>query len=93
MSDVNASPARSGGNLAADAVMASLRRGELLLPFGIVAILAVLLVPLPTFLLDAALALSFTFSILILMTVLFIRRRNSAPSRRSSSSRPCCGCR
>jgi len=54
--------------------MSSLRGGELLLPFGILAILAVLLVPLPTFLLDAALALSFTFSILILMTVLFIRK-------------------
>ncbi len=74
MSDVNASPARTGGGAAADAVMASLKRGELLLPFGIVAILAVLLVPLPTFLLDAALALSFTFAVLILMTVLFIRK-------------------
>ncbi len=75
MSDVNTSPAaRSGGNIAAASVMSSLRGGELLLPFGILAILAVLLVPLPTFLLDAALALSFTFSILILMTVLFIRK-------------------
>ena len=66
--------ARGGGGQAADAIMASLRGGELLLPFGIMAILAVLLIPLPTFLLDASLALSFTFSVLILMTVLFIRK-------------------
>ena len=74
MSDVNTSRARSAGGDAANAVIASLRRGELLLPFGILAILAVLLIPLPTFLLDSALALSFTFSILILMTVLFIKK-------------------
>lgn len=41
---------------------------------GIVAILAVLVVPLPRWLLDISLALSLTFSILILMTVLFIGR-------------------
>ncbi|MFT3811390.1 MAG: flagellar biosynthesis protein FlhA [Micropepsaceae bacterium] len=74
MSDVNTSPAARGGSQAAASVLSSLRGGELLLPFGILAILAVLLVPLPTFLLDAALALSFTFSVLILMTVLFIRK-------------------
>ena len=74
MSDVNASPAARGGSQAAASVLSSLRGGELLLPFGILAILAVLLVPLPTFLLDASLGLSFTFSVLILMTVLFIRK-------------------
>ena len=66
--------ARNAGNEAAASIMASLRGGELLLPFGIMAILAVLVFPLPTFLLDAALALSFTFSVLILMTVLFIQK-------------------
>jgi flagellar biosynthesis protein FlhA len=67
-------PVRSGGGQAADQVLASLRGGELLLPFGIITILAVLLIPLPTVLLDVGLALSFTFSVLILMTVLFIRQ-------------------
>jgi len=75
MSDVPSSPrGPSGGSIAASSVMSSLRGGELLLPFGILAILAVLLVPLPTFLLDVGLALSITFSVLILMTVLFIRK-------------------
>jgi flagellar biosynthesis protein FlhA len=75
MSDVPTQPrGPSGGSIAASSVLASLRGGELLLPFGILAILSVLLVPLPTFLLDASLALSFTFSVLILMTVLFIRK-------------------
>ena len=41
---------------------------------GIVAILAVLILPMPTFLLDFALALSITFSVLILMVVMFINR-------------------
>ena len=75
MSDVNTSPpARSDDRTDAAAMLPPLRGGELLLPFGIIAILAVLLVPLPTFLLDASLGLSFTFSVLILMTVLFIRK-------------------
>jgi len=75
MSEVPTPPrGPSGGSIAASSVLASLRGGELLLPFGILAILSVLLVPLPTFLLDAGLALSITFSVLILMTVLFIRK-------------------
>ncbi|MCC6921311.1 MAG: flagellar biosynthesis protein FlhA [Alphaproteobacteria bacterium] len=77
MSDVAASTnpgGRSTGQQVADAIMASMRRGELLLPFAVMAILSVLLIPLPTFLLDTALAISFTFSVLILMTVLFIRQ-------------------
>ena len=74
MTDVTTQGTRSGGGQAADSILASLRGGELLLPMGIITILAVLLVPLPTFLLDTGLALSFSFSILILMTVLFIRQ-------------------
>ncbi|BCW88478.1 Flagellar biosynthesis protein FlhA [Alphaproteobacteria bacterium SO-S41] len=74
MTDTTTPTTRSGGGQAADSILASLRGGELLLPFGILAILGVLLIPLPTVLLDAALALSITFSVLILMTVLFIRQ-------------------
>ncbi len=76
MSDANVSGGRTqaAGREAFAAVMDSLRRGDLLLPFGIVGILAVLLMPMPTALLDGALAISFAFSLLILMTVLFIRQ-------------------
>ncbi|MFH1157543.1 MAG: flagellar biosynthesis protein FlhA [Pseudomonadota bacterium] len=49
-------------------------KGDVALALGIVAILVVLILPLPTWLLDISLALSLTFSVLILMTVLFIER-------------------
>jgi len=48
--------------------------GDLLLPFGVIAILAVLIFPMPAWLLDFCLAISITLSVLILMTVLFIQR-------------------
>ncbi|MBI3440954.1 MAG: flagellar biosynthesis protein FlhA [Proteobacteria bacterium] len=41
---------------------------------GMVAILVVLILPLPTWLLDISLAISLSFSVLILMTVLFVER-------------------
>lgn len=50
------------------------KRGDIALALGLVSILVVLILPMPTWLLDASLALSFTFSVLILMTVLFISR-------------------
>ncbi|HEV8027231.1 MAG TPA: FHIPEP family type III secretion protein, partial [Stellaceae bacterium] len=53
---------------------ATLRRGEIALALGVVAILSVLILPLPSWLLDISLALSITFSVLILMVALFIQR-------------------
>ena len=53
---------------------ALLRRGEIALALGVVAILVVLILPMPTWLLDISLALSITFSVLILMVALFIHR-------------------
>ena len=50
------------------------RRGDIALALGLVAILVVLILPLPKWLLDFGLAISITFSVLILMTVLFISR-------------------
>jgi flagellar biosynthesis protein FlhA len=51
-----------------------LRNGDVALAVGILAILVVLLLPLPPLLLDLALSFSITFSILILMTAIFIRK-------------------
>nr|WP_242465163.1 flagellar biosynthesis protein FlhA [Rhodospirillum rubrum] len=48
--------------------------GEFALPFGLIAILVVLILPMPTWLLDIMLAMSLTLSVLILMTVVFIRK-------------------
>ena len=49
-------------------------RGDIIFAVGVIAILIALVLPLPPWLLDASLALSLTFSVLILMTVLFIER-------------------
>ena len=51
---------------------AMLRRGDLALAIGVLTILVVLILPLPPVLLDLLLALSIIFSVLILMTSLFI---------------------
>jgi flagellar biosynthesis protein FlhA len=50
-----------------------LKRGDLGLAFGILTILVVLILPLPSIVLDLFLAISITLSILILMTSLFIQ--------------------
>ena len=49
-----------------------LKRGDIALAVGVLAILCVLILPLPPMLLDFALAISIIFSVLILMTSLFI---------------------
>ena len=50
-----------------------LRRSDIALAVGMMAILVVLILPLPPLLLDFSLAISITFSVLILMTSLFIQ--------------------
>jgi|SRR5579885_368570 len=72
MTDIAAadtSPAALAKRLAA-----TLRRGEIALALAVVSILSVLILPMPTWLLDMSLALSITFSVLILMVALFIDR-------------------
>jgi flagellar biosynthesis protein FlhA len=49
-------------------------RGEIALAVGVLAILGIMLVPLPSFLLDMLLAISLTSSILVLMTALLIKK-------------------
>jgi flagellar biosynthesis protein FlhA len=51
-----------------------LKRNDLGLAIGIMSILVVLILPLPTWLLDICLAFSLSFSILILMTAVFVKR-------------------
>ena len=52
----------------------SLRHGDVLLALGVIGILVVLILPVPPLLLDLLLALSITFSVLVLLTSLFIAR-------------------
>jgi flagellar biosynthesis protein FlhA len=51
-----------------------MRHTDIMFAIGIVGILIVLIIPVPTFLLDLLLCISITFAVLILMTVLFISR-------------------
>src|ERR1700752_3024394 len=73
MSDIG-TPATSGFDFSPAKVFEFIRKSDLGLAIGIMAILVVLLLPLPPWLLDVALALSLSFSILILMTAVFIRK-------------------
>jgi len=50
-----------------------LRQGDIALAIGVVSILFVLIMPMPAIVLDMLLAISIVFSVLILMTTLFIR--------------------
>ncbi|SDG68606.1 flagellar biosynthesis protein FlhA [Roseospirillum parvum] len=52
----------------------ALKRGDLGFAAAIIAVLAVLILPMPAWLLDIMLAMSLTFSVLVLMTVIFISR-------------------
>ncbi len=62
----------SGG--AGDAFGAMFRRGEIWLAIGLMVILAVLVIPIPPLMVDFGLAISITFSVVILMTVLLINK-------------------
>ena len=55
-------------------ISAALRRGDIILALGIVAILVVLILPMPKWMLDISLAFSITFSVLILMTAIFVTK-------------------
>ncbi len=68
--DAQTSASRESFNSALD----FLKRGDIALALGVVCILVVLILPLPSWLLDVSLALSMTLSVLILMTALFISR-------------------
>jgi len=76
MADTGTDQATTGGGATSSLghIIAALRQGELLLALGVVAILIVLILPMPSWLLDFSLALSITFSVLVMMTALFIHR-------------------
>ena len=74
MTDTASAPGGEGLSLTRLADLgAMLRRSDIGLAVGMMAILVVLILPLPSLLLDFALAISITFSVLILMTSLFIQ--------------------
>jgi flagellar biosynthesis protein FlhA len=56
------------------AIGRALRQSDVLMALGVIAILVVLILPLPPILLDLLLALSIMFSVLVLLTALFIEK-------------------
>src|SRR5690242_12542699 len=73
MSDVSAAQPPHTFRLPSLAEFGSfIKRGDIALAIGVLTILVVLILPLPPLLLDFALAISIIFSVLILMTALFI---------------------
>src|SRR5215467_11180594 len=74
MTDITSAAPTGGLDLSPARVMGAIRKSDLGLAIGIMAILVVLILPLPTWLLDVSLAFSLSFSILILMTAVFIRK-------------------
>ncbi|HEY6830973.1 MAG TPA: flagellar biosynthesis protein FlhA [Pseudolabrys sp.] len=75
MSDITAAPASATRGIKVPSlgeIGAFVKRGDIALAMGVLTILVVLILPLPPLLLDLALAISIIFSVLILMTALFI---------------------
>ena len=70
----DAGAASSGRSVDWSALGTKMRRGDIVMALGLVAILIVLILPVPRWLMDFGLAISITFSVLILMTALFINR-------------------
>lgn len=62
------------GNLAIQSVLQSFKSSDIAFAFGMVTILMMLIMPMPGWLLDIMLAASITFSVMVLMTTIFIQR-------------------
>src|SRR5262245_46626012 len=69
----NIAPATTGAGAGAD-FGSFFRRGEVWLGLGLMVILTFLVLPIPPFIVDLGLSVSITFSVVILMTVLFIAK-------------------
>jgi flagellar biosynthesis protein FlhA len=73
MTDITAGQATTGFRIPGIGGLSDIaKRGDIALAIGVMTILVVLILPLPPMLLDFALAISIIFSVLILMTALFI---------------------
>lgn len=67
-------PGASGSAFSFAGIVQSLRRGDVGLGVGILVILTLLILPIPPMMLDVFLAISIIFSVLVLMTGLFIQK-------------------
>lgn len=69
-----ASNAHVTGGMLVARMIESLRHGDIALALGVLGILVVLILPMPSFMLDLLLAVSITFSVMVLLTSLFIEK-------------------
>src|SRR5690606_30472206 len=58
----------------ASLILDTLRSGDIALATGVMGLIVILILPMPPLLLDALLAISIVFSVMILMTALFIQK-------------------
>ena len=72
--DKDANGGSNGPTLNLSTLLSGIFTGQVLMGVGVVGLIVLMVVPLPPVILDFFLALSFTSSILILMTALFIRK-------------------
>ncbi len=72
--DNQAADGATGGNLAVTAFLNAMKRTDIAFAFGMVFILMMLIMPMPGWLLDIMLATSITFSVMVLMTTIFISK-------------------
>jgi len=72
--DKQAADGETGGNLAVGAFLTAMKRTDIAFAFGMVFILMMLIMPMPGWLLDIMLATSITFSVMVLMTTIFITK-------------------
>lgn len=75
MTDIPASNPRPGFSLpSVKSIVDMLRSGDIALAVGVMGLIVILIVPLPAMLVDMLLAISIVFSVMILMTSLFIQK-------------------
>jgi flagellar biosynthesis protein FlhA len=75
MTDISSSPSRFAFRPpSVKTVLDTLRSGDIALATGVMGLIVILIVPLPALLVDGLLAISIVFSVMILMTSLFIQK-------------------
>lgn len=75
MTDISSSPSRFGFKPpSVKTVLDTLRSGDIALASGVMGLIVILIVPLPAMMVDMLLAISIVFSVMILMTSLFIQK-------------------
>jgi flagellar biosynthesis protein FlhA len=74
MTDLPTNPVRSFKLPSVSGVLDMLRSGDIALAVGVMGLIVILILPLPPILVDMLLAISIVFSVMILMTALFIQK-------------------